>query len=49
MFMFTTPSKSNEYFEYLVKIQKKLYDLLEIPYRILEMPTEELGKYFNFL
>jgi seryl-tRNA synthetase len=43
MFEFCDANNSNSEFEKLVEIQKKLYSKLNIPYRVLEMPTEELG------
>ena len=43
MFVVAPPEESETIFEELVAVQRSLYDELELPYRQLEMPTEELG------
>jgi seryl-tRNA synthetase len=43
MFVVTSPEESDAVFEELLAVQRALYDELELPYRQLEMPTEELG------
>lgn len=43
MFAFTRQEDSNEEFLRIIELQKKLYSLLEIPFRAVEMPPHELG------
>lgn len=43
MFAHTLPEQSNEVLEEMVTIQKEILEQLEIPFRVLNMATEELG------
>ena len=43
MFAISDPSKSEEVQTEMVEIKKLILEKLGIPYRVLEMPTEELG------
>eukprot|EP00826_Nyctotherus_ovalis_P047990 TRINITY_DN5611_c0_g1_i3.p1 TRINITY_DN5611_c0_g1~~TRINITY_DN5611_c0_g1_i3.p1 ORF type:complete len:117 (-),score=13.33 TRINITY_DN5611_c0_g1_i3:290-640(-) len=43
MFAFTDESQSEKMLEEIVKIQIQLYEQLGFHFRVLELPTEELG------
>jgi seryl-tRNA synthetase len=43
MFASTTPETSDEVLMEFVEIQKEILNQLELPYRVLNMATEELG------
>ncbi len=43
MFATTTPEQSDQVLMQMVEIQQEIMELLEIPYRVLNMATEELG------
>jgi seryl-tRNA synthetase len=43
MFALTQPSESDKVLMEFVDIQKEILDELQLPYRILNMSTEELG------
>lgn len=43
MFVFSHPKNSDDEFEKIMETQREIYDLLEIPYRVLNMPHHELG------
>ena len=43
MFIFCTPEQSESMHEYLLSIEEQIYKDLEIPYRVLEMCTADLG------
>jgi len=43
MFSITTPEKSDEEHEYLLSLEEKLFQALEIPYQLIKMCTGDLG------
>jgi seryl-tRNA synthetase len=43
MFAFTTPEQSEAMHEVLLDLECKLFDGLEIPYRVIDTPTGDLG------
>ena len=43
MVSFTTPEKGIEEHEYFLSLEEKLFQMLEIPYRVLRMCTGDLG------
>jgi seryl-tRNA synthetase len=43
MFASTTPETSDEVLMQFVEIQKEILNQLDLPYRVLNMATEELG------
>jgi seryl-tRNA synthetase len=43
MFATTTPDQSDKVLLEMVDIQQEVMELLQIPYRVLNMATEELG------
>lgn len=43
MFSFTDPEKSDEEHDLLLELQEKLFQALEIPYRVMKMCTGDLG------
>lgn len=43
MFSITTPEKSDEEHEYLLSLEEKLFQALEIPYQLIKMCSGDLG------
>ena len=43
MFAFTEESKSEEMLDEMIKIQTEMYEQLDFHFRVIELPTEELG------
>ena len=43
MFSFTTPDKSNQEHEFLLSLEEKLLQALEIPYQVVKMCSGDLG------
>ncbi len=43
LFSFAKPDESNKEHEFLLSIQEKLMELLEIPYRVIEICTGDMG------
>lgn len=43
MFVFTTPEDSERAHQELVDIEEKIFQALEIPYRVIDIPTGDLG------
>lgn len=43
MFIYCKPEESNELHDYLLNIEEKIYQQLEIPYRVLKQCTGDLG------
>jgi seryl-tRNA synthetase len=43
MFVFTTPEKSEAQHAELLRIEERIFDALEIPYRVIDIATGDLG------
>ena len=43
MFIYCSPEESNKYHEQILSLEEKIYQDLNIPYRVLEMCTGDLG------
>jgi seryl-tRNA synthetase len=43
MFIYCLPEESEKMHEYLLLMEEKIYQNLEIPYRVVEMCTGDLG------
>ncbi|MDP6978750.1 MAG: serine--tRNA ligase [Myxococcota bacterium] len=43
MFVFTTPEQSEAQHDELLRIEKRVFDALEIPYRVIDIATGDLG------
>ncbi len=43
MFIYCTPEESNKLHDYLLDVEEKIYQELEIPYRVLKQCTGDLG------
>ena len=43
MFVFTTPEDSEAQHQELLRIEQRIFDALEIPYRVIEIATGDLG------
>ncbi len=43
MFVFAQPSKSDEMHEYMLSLEERIYQSLNIPYRVVKMCTGDLG------
>lgn len=43
MFIYCLPEDSGQYLEYILKMEEKIYRSLELPYRVVEMCTGDLG------
>ncbi|HJY99026.1 MAG TPA: serine--tRNA ligase [Patescibacteria group bacterium] len=43
MFIFCKPEESDKFHEYILKMEEEIYQELEIPYRVIEMCTGDLG------
>ncbi|MFT5696974.1 MAG: seryl-tRNA synthetase [Myxococcota bacterium] len=43
MFVFTTPEESEAQHMDLLRIEKRIFDALELPYRVIDIPTGDLG------
>lgn len=43
MFIYCKPEESEEFHEYILKMEEEIYKELELPYRVVEMCTGDLG------
>lgn len=43
MFIYCKPEESDKYHEYILEMEEKIYQGLELPYRVMEMCTGDLG------
>lgn len=43
MFIYSKPSGSEEMHKYLLQIEEKIWQSLEIPYRVVDLATEDMG------
>jgi seryl-tRNA synthetase len=43
MFVFTTPEQSEEQHQDLLRIEQRIFDALELPYRVIDIATGDLG------
>lgn len=43
MFIYCKPEESEKFHEYILKMEEEIYQELELPYRVLEMCTGDLG------
>jgi seryl-tRNA synthetase len=43
MFIYCKPEESDKFHEYILKMEEEIYQELELPYRVLEMCTGDLG------
>lgn len=43
MFIYCTPDESDNYHKHILEMEEKIYQALELPYRVVEMCTGDLG------
>lgn len=43
MFIYSKPEESDKFLEYILKMEEEIYQDLELPYRVVEMCTGDLG------